>query len=114
MYSNQWYNPPEIPPPTKMHIRNIDYSLNNLYLKREYSKALPLALSQLEEEEKNDFGDGRENQLVDIAIRSALKLGDNELVGRLADKTVHKVRLTLTIQSQSDIIYSDSGLPMLD
>lgn len=93
MYSTQWYDPPEIPPPTKMHIRNIDYSLNNLYLKREYSKVLPLALSQLEEEEKHDLGDGRENQLVDVAIRCALKLGDNELAGSLADKTVRKVNL---------------------
>ncbi|THH04884.1 hypothetical protein EW145_g5201 [Phellinidium pouzarii] len=100
-----WYDPPEIPAPTKLHVRNIDYSLNNLYLRREYSQLLPLALSQIETEEVNVGGDGREQQLVDLAMRCALKLRKTDLAGQLADKAVHKWPTNIGLTSISAEAY---------
>ncbi|KAH8119708.1 hypothetical protein DFH11DRAFT_288 [Phellopilus nigrolimitatus] len=106
-----WYDPPEIPPPTKLHVRNIDFSLNNLYLKRDYAQALPLALSQLEVEEANMKGDGREIQLVDLAIRCAMKLDKNELAGKLADKTAQKWLINAGLALISAEAYRVSSRP---
>ncbi|KAL5519408.1 hypothetical protein ACEPAH_1091 [Sanghuangporus vaninii] len=106
-----WFDPPLIPAPSKMHVRNIDYSLHNLYLRREYPKALALALSQIEIEESNSFGEGREFQLVDLAIRCALKMGDNELAGRLSDKTTKKWYANVGLATTSAEAYLSASRP---
>ncbi|KAI5115945.1 hypothetical protein M0805_004942 [Coniferiporia weirii] len=86
----RWYDQSEVPAPTKSQIRDTDYSLNNLYLRREYAQLLPLVLTQLELTEANSKGDKRNYQLTDLAIRCALKLGENDCAGQLADKTARK------------------------
>lgn len=73
------------------HARNIDYSLDDLYIKGSYGDALDLALGQLEVEEANIGKDGREYQLIDFAMRCAIRLGRNELAVHLADRTKPKV-----------------------
>ncbi|KAL5535941.1 hypothetical protein ACEPAF_4035 [Sanghuangporus sanghuang] len=106
-----WFDPPLIPPPSKLLIRNIDYSLHNLYLRREYPKALALTLSQIGVEESNSFGEGREFQLVDLAIRCALKMGDNELAGRLSDKTTKKWSSNVGLATTSAKAYLSASRP---
>ncbi|KAL5494801.1 hypothetical protein ACEPAI_263 [Sanghuangporus weigelae] len=106
-----WFDPPLVPAPSKLHVRNIDYSLHNLYLRREYPKALSLALSQIEAEESNSFGEGREFQLVDLAIRCALKMGDNELAGHLSDKTIKKWSSNVGLATTSAEAYLSASRP---
>lgn len=65
--------------------------MNDLYIKGSYSDALDLALGQLEVEEANIGKDGREYQLIDFAMRCAIRLGRNELAVHLADRTKAKV-----------------------
>lgn len=91
----QWYTPPEIPAPSKLHVRNIDYTLNNLFITGAYKDALSLALQELKIEEANVGRDGREYELLDCSIRCALRTGDIDLGARLADRTREKVKLTL-------------------
>lgn len=75
----------------KIDTRNIDYGLNDLYIKGSYGDALDLALHQLEVEEACIGKDGREYQLIDFAMRCAIKLGRSALAVRLAERTKARV-----------------------
>ncbi|TDL25742.1 hypothetical protein BD410DRAFT_606454 [Rickenella mellea] len=85
---SSWYDPPEIPPPSPLLVRNIDYLIQKLYLQGKFSDTLQLVLSQIEMEQENDGKNGRTKELFDIAMRCAIRLNDAKVVESLASKTV--------------------------
>lgn len=105
----QWYEPPKLHPQSKHQVREIDFALDNLYLKRDYAGALLLAMAQLEVEKDNDGKEGRTYQLVDMAMRCATKRGKSDLAGRLADGTREKVCFPPAIEMKFLVQVAFSG-----
>ncbi|KLO05704.1 hypothetical protein SCHPADRAFT_715953 [Schizopora paradoxa] len=77
--------------PIALRLRNLEYRLNDLYLRGQFQEALDLGLAELAREEASSDGkDGREQQILDLIMRCAIRLKNHETAVRLADKNVQK------------------------